>query len=45
MSKISKILLNSLFLSSTHANNFRVTSCNDDSDVSDLHGMGLIPRI
>ena len=30
MGKITKILLNSLFISSTIADNFEITSCNDD---------------
>ena len=34
MGKISKILLNSLFISSAYANNFAVPSCNDDTQVS-----------
>ena len=32
MGKLSKILLNSLFLSSARAENFLVTSCNNEND-------------
>ena len=34
MGRISEILLNSLFISSAYADNFRVRSCNEDSTVS-----------
>ena len=34
MGRISEIILNSLFMSSAYADNFRVRSCNDDSTVS-----------
>ena len=30
MGKLSKLLLNSVFLSSAHANNFGITNCNND---------------
>ena len=40
MGKISKILLNSLFISSATAEYFQVTGCNDDAAEVGLYGEG-----